>query len=244
MNEILRQLYERKSVRVFEDRPISAEDKAAILEAAILAPTAGCKQFYTILDITDQALKERLAVTCHNQPFIAKAKMVLIFLADCSKWYLGFKDAGADPMKPGPGFLLLAAADACIAAQNAVTAAESLGIGSCYIGDILENAEEHRKLLDLPSYVVPAAMLVFGYPAESQKTREKPLRAGIDKVVSENTYPKMDSEKLRSVFGVRTGNMPYEEWMKKFCERKYNSDFSVEMQRSAAIYLKDFDPEV
>ena len=85
MNEVLQQLYDRKSVRVFEEREISPEDKAAILKAAVMAPTAGNQQLYTILDITDQEKKELLVETCDHQPFIAKGKMVLVFCADCRK---------------------------------------------------------------------------------------------------------------------------------------------------------------
>lgn len=87
MNEILKSLHGRKSVRVFEERKIPASIKREILLAAMAAPSAGNQQLYTILDITDQSIKNRLAVTCDNQPFIAKAPMVLIFLADCQKWY-------------------------------------------------------------------------------------------------------------------------------------------------------------
>ena len=87
MNDVIKQLYERKSVRVFEDREITPEEKNFILEAAVMAPTAGKQQLYTILDITDQDLKDRLAETCAHQPFIARAKLVLIFCADCRKWY-------------------------------------------------------------------------------------------------------------------------------------------------------------
>ena len=67
-NETLRQLDARKSVRAFEEREISAQDKAAILRAAAMAPTAGNQQLYTILDITDPALRARLAETCDHQP--------------------------------------------------------------------------------------------------------------------------------------------------------------------------------
>ena len=149
-NRIIQSLYDRKSVRVFEDRRIGEEEKRAILEAAMQAPTAGNQQLYTILDITDAGLKQRLSVTCDNQPFIAQAPMVLVFCADVQKWYDLFIEGGADPRRPGPGDLMLAVSDACIAAQNAVTAAWSLGIGSCYIGDIMERCEEHRQMLSLP----------------------------------------------------------------------------------------------
>ena len=77
MNEVLRQLHERKSVRVYEERPIEPEVKRAILEAALQAPTAGNMALYTILDITDPEKKGLLAKSCDNQPFITKAPMVL-----------------------------------------------------------------------------------------------------------------------------------------------------------------------
>ena len=73
MNETIRQLKDRKSVRVYEDRPVEAEIKAAIIDAAIQAPTAGNMSLYTILDITDPAIKAALAESCDHQPFIATA---------------------------------------------------------------------------------------------------------------------------------------------------------------------------
>ena len=123
MNEVLSQLHARKSVRAFLDRPISPEARRAILEAACAAPTAGNQQLYTILDITDQAVKDTLADTCDHQPFIARAPLVLLFCADCQKWYDAFAAGGCSPRRPGPGDLWLALSDANIAAQNAVTAA-------------------------------------------------------------------------------------------------------------------------
>lgn len=240
MNETIRQLYARKSVREFTDREISAEQKALILEAAAMAPTAGNQQMYTILDITDQTLKERLAESCDHQPFIAKAKMVLIFCADWRKWYDAFEDAGCAPRRPGVGDMLLAVSDANIAAQNAVAAAESMGIGSCYIGDIMENCEIHREMLKLPEFVFPAAMLVFGYPTEKQLERAKPKRVPMEHIVHENGYRRMDGAELRNMFAGKAGARGYEEWMQAFCTRKYESDFSREMTRSVGEYLKDF----
>lgn len=97
MNPIIQSLRERKSVRVFTGQPITAEEKAAILESAFQAPTAGNQQLYTILDITDQTVKEKLAVLCDDQPFIAQAHMVLVFLADCKKWHDAFELEGCAP---------------------------------------------------------------------------------------------------------------------------------------------------
>lgn len=240
MNEVLAQLHARKSVRAYLDRPIPAGDKQAILEAACAAPTAGNQQLYTILDITDQALKDTLAETCDHQPFIAQAPLVLIFCADCQKWYDAFRSGGCEPRKPGAGDLLLAVSDANIAAQNAVTAAWSLGIGSCYIGDVMERCETHRELLGLPEYVFPAAMLVFGYPTEQQQAREKPRRRAMEHIVHANGYRRMDGAELEAMLADNAGARPYGEWLKAFCERKYDSAFSREMSRSVAEYLKAF----
>lgn len=200
---------------------------------------------YSILDITDKTLKEKLSVTCDNQPFIAKAPMVLVFLADYQRWYDSFCFEGCNPRKPGEGDILLACADAVIAAQNTVVAAESLGVGSCYIGDIIENCEEVRELLDLPDYVLPVAMVVYGYPAEAQRNRKKPVRFEKHYIVSENKYHRLTKEEHEKMHKTRNekAGLPdknISEDMKAFCNRKYMSDFSLEMNRSAAEYLKKF----
>lgn len=243
-NEILRALSARKSVRVFTDEPVTAEERAAILQAAFQAPTAGNQQLYTILDITDPALKATMADLCDHQPFIAKAPLCLVFLADCRRWPRAYRAAGVEePRNPGPGDLLLALADSCIAAQNAVTAAESLGIGSCYIGDVLENAEAMREALHLPAHVVPACMLVFGRPTQQQKDRKKPVRFREEAVVCENVYRDRTEAELREDFTLRGADLPefdFDRYLQAFCNRKYESDFSREMSRSAGVYLKEF----
>ena len=240
MNQTIRELYERKSVRVFADKPINAEDREAILQSACMAPTAGNQQLYTILDVKDQKIKEQLAELCDHQPFIAKADMVLVFCADCQKWYDAFVEAGCEPRNPGMGDLMLAVCDANIAAQNAVTAAWSLGIGSCYIGDIMENCEQERELLHLPEYVFPVTMLVFGYPTKQQKSRKKPERVSMHHVVHENVYRKMDGQELEEMLSPKAAAGSYEDWIQAFCNRKFNSDFSEEMTRSVEKYAEKF----
>lgn len=240
MNQVLEQLRARKSVRVFEDRQIESEKISAILEAAVNAPTAGNQQLYTVIHVTDPQLKTQLADSCDHQPFIAKAPLVLVFCADCRKWYRTFQAYGCEPRKPGVGDLMLAVSDTNIAAQNAVVAAQSLGIGSCYIGDIMENAETQRKLLSLPPYVFPAAMLVFGYPTAQQLEHPKPPRSEMHHIVHENAYRDMDAEELKQMLSVKAGARSFEEWIRAFCNRKYNSDFSREMTRSVQVFLEDY----
>ena len=241
MNEVIRQLNARKSVRAYTDREIGKAEKEAILIAAAQAPTAGNQQLYTILDITDQGIKDRLVETCDHQPMIAQAKMVLIFCADCKKWYDAYLATDCNPRKPGVGDLLLAVCDTVIAAQNAVTAAESLGIGSCYIGDVMENCEQQRELLQLPEYVMPVGMVIFGFPTQQQKDRPKPERVEQKFIVHENGYRPLSDEELEEMWTKRCGVKSYSEWMQAFCKRKYNSEFSREMSRSVAEYLSQYE---
>ena len=254
MNEIIRSLYNRKSTRSFTDQLVSEEDRVQIVEAAMQAPSAGLQMLYTILDIRDQDIKNELAISCDEQPFIARAPVVLIFLADCRRWLDCYQAAGAVYRQPGPGDLLLAFADALIAAQNAVVAAESLGLGSCYIGDILENQETVVKLLNLDKYVVPAAMLVMGYPTEKQKAVQKPKRFDKKYILRQDRYSRLPEADLRAMLEPHLGEgqepghralakdegSSFDEYMKAFCERKYMSDFAYEMTRSAEEYLKPF----
>lgn len=240
MNEIIQSLFDRKSVRVFTEEAVRPEEKALLLESAFQAPTAGCQQLYTILDVTDQAEKDLLAELCDHQPFIARAPVVLIFLADCQRWLDLYAEAGTEARDPGPGDLLLAMADALIAAQNVVTAAESLGLGSCYIGDILENQEKVKDLLGLSDYVVPAAMLVIGRPTRQQEDRPKPQRAKARYVVQENRYRRLTGPELRDMVAHETQIRGFEAWVDAFCKRKYQSAFSREMSRSAKLWLAPF----
>ena len=104
--------------------------------------------------------------------------------------------------KPEEGDLFLACCDATIAAQTAVIAAESLGVGSCYIGDITESYEVHRQLFHLPQYVVPICLVCFGYATRTQNERRRTERFHRKFIVSENHYRRLDGEELgRNVQG-------------------------------------------
>ena len=145
------------------------------------------------------------------------------------------------PSKPFYGSLF-AEADALIAAQNAVAAAHALGLGSCYIGDITENYEYHKKLLNLPLYVVPAAMLCFGYPTEQQLRRPKPPRHPVEALVHENGYCLEKSAKMPEMLGSQQEKTGEElaDYIRRFCQRKWNSDFSREMSRSCTEMVRSW----
>lgn len=225
-NIILESLYKRKSVRAYTEQPVCKQDTEAILQAAMQAPTAGNMMLYSILKITDPKTKERLAALCDHQPMIAKAPLVLVFVADYHRWQTRFRAALGTKTRPlGMGDLLLAVSDTLIAAQNAVVAAESLGLGSCYVGDVTEHFEEMQRLLRLPQETAPVALLCVGHPTEQQKRRTKPTRFAKEMVVFENAYPE-DIAPVAARIEPTEGIVP-------FYQRKFECDFSREMNRSA-----------
>ena len=257
MNQTIEILKNRKSVRAYQDVQIPEPEKALILEAAMRAPTAGNLMLYSILDITDAAVKGRLAVTCDNQPFIARAPMVLLFLADHQRWhdYFVYSDVSgycreqkAEMRKPEEGDLLLACCDALISAQTAVVAAESLGIGSCYIGDIMENYEAHRELFNLPDLVFPISLVCFGYPTEQQKQRRSPDRFPKEYIVYENKYRRLKDADFDSMFQ-NAGGMGYGDRGKdnkgknigqRVYDKKVSAEYAIEMNRSVKEMLKNW----
>lgn len=255
MNKVIETMLNRGSLRTFSDEHINDEDLDLILQCAMKAPTAGNMMTYSIIVVKSQELKDKLAVSCDNQPFIAKGDTILIFTADYSKWYKYYENnnineflAGKNERFEAPtsASLMLSVEDAMCAAQNAVIAAESLGIGSCYIGDILEQKEYHQKLLKLPEFVYPVAMLVMGHYPEDYKPRNV---GRFDKkfVVFDEEYKELSHDEIAEMYSGRDklyapknkyGADNYAQMHYCF---KVKSDFSKEMQRSVDIALNEWD---
>jgi len=257
MNPTIEVIQNRKSVRAYLEKPIPEIEREAIIEAALRSPTAGNMMLYSIIEVENQGTKEKLVKTCDNQPFIAKAPFVLLFLADYQRWYDYFIASGVPriceekniPMrKPEEGDLFLACCDALIAAQTAVIAAESLGIGSCYIGDIMENYEEHKVMFKLPQYVFPIALVCFGYPTEQQKDRRLTERFDRNYVVFQDQYRQLTPEDFDAMYAARHAQVFGDRESLKgavnvgqlMYRRKFASEFSQEMSRSVRAILKSW----
>lgn len=258
MNETIKLLTRRRSIRSYSEKEITGEEKQQILQATMQAPTAGNMMLYSIIEVTDQALKDQLAITCDHQPFIAKAPWVLMFLADYQRWYDTYRFSGVEEKckekglkyrKPQQGDLMLACCDALIAAQTAVIAAESLGIGSCYIGDILERYEEHQKMFDLPRYVLPITMVCFGRTSQPELDGKTSPRYPQKFIVHQNRYQPLQPVQLdeyetpvRERFHA-SGKFPegIENMAQQNFFRKFIADFSIEMNRSVKVMLQNWE---
>ncbi len=256
VNETLRLLMSRRSVREYDrSRPLEEGTRKAVIDAAMRAPTAGNMMLYSVIEVEDREKRERLVETCDDQPFIARAPMVLLFLADYQRTFDYFMASGVEevcgrlgrePRKPGEGELLMACCDALIAAQTAVIAAESLGVGSCYVGDIMERYEEQREMFDLPAYVFPAALVCFGYPTEEEMSREQTPRFDREFVVFRDGYRRLSGDDLARMFEERErvlfGDREEVQGLRNFGQllyfAKFDPEFARELTRSVRAAME------
>lgn len=175
-------LYQRASIHAFTDNPISQLQREAVLRAATRAPSGYSMMPFSIIDIQEKQTIEKLSVLCNNQKFIAHAPWILVFVVDYCKWidlfnHVGCFDNCQDEEKdritnPNMAELMQSVQDTMLAAGNAVIAAEAVGLGSCFIGGILDNYQEIRDLLNLPEHTIPLSMMVLGEPKD--KVAQKP----------------------------------------------------------------------
>ena len=252
MNQTIQTIQQRRSIRAFTNKALEQETIDQILHASIRSPTAGNMMLYSIIQITDPDLKKKLVTTCDNQPFIAKAPLVLIYAADYQRWFDYFLVSGVQDYceehclelrQPAEGDLMLACCDALIAAQTAVIAAQSLGVGSCYIGDIMENFEQHKELFNLPKYTFPITMLCFGYPTKSAASRKLTRRLDQEYIVHQNCYKRPTESMLRHMFAEKKpGKLPAgtANTGQRYYLRKFAADFSYEMTRSVKQAIKSW----
>jgi len=206
-NQTLQLLIERASCRSFSGKKIAPNILQHILEAGIHAPTGGNLQPYSIIKIEDDKTKQKLAEWC-TQDFIAQAAVDLLF---CIDWHRLERWAQLEiaPFSAMSSFghFWISFQDTVICAQNICTAADSLGLGSVYVGTILLFLREIRDLLQLPKGVFPVVLLCLGYPKGKRLPRKK---LGVGVVVHDEKYHEISDQKLKSAFDRKYPNVKIE----------------------------------
>jgi len=165
MNQVIDLMNNHVSVREFQ--PGTDIDDATlkeIINAGRNASTWRALQSYSIIVIRDQGLKEEIAKLTY-QPSIKNCAVFLVFVGDLARAHTAVEMHGGQ-FQPGlVESLLVPAVDASICAQNIILAAESLGLGGCYIGMVRTKSEEISELLGLAEYQYPLVGMVLGVPA-------------------------------------------------------------------------------
>jgi len=177
-NPIFDQIYRHASVRDYKSDPLPSEMVEAIVTAAQRSSTSSNLQMYSVVAVTDAAKRERLAELCNNQKHIAQAPVFLAWCADLNRLGRIAEWRGYQQVSEYVENFLLAAVDTAILMQTAALAAESLGLGMCFIGSIRNNSQAVIDLLNLPPLVFPISGMTLGWPARPHPPRPKlPNRA-------------------------------------------------------------------
>jgi FMN reductase [NAD(P)H] len=215
-NETIKLLIERASCRSFLDKKIPADVLQYILQSGTHAATGGNLQPYSIIKIEKQTTKKNLAKLCY-QKFIANAPVNLIF---CIDWHRLERWAKLEvaPFTATSAFrhFWISFQDTMIAAQNICTAADAMGLGSVYIGTVMEFFPTLKRMLKLPKGVMPVVLLCIGYPKTKLIPRKK---LGVDAVVHNEKYSELSDKQLLDVFNEKYAGMKMEitkERLKRF----------------------------
>ena len=197
MNDTLKTLLEHRTIRSYKPQAIEDAVLEQILLAATRGSTTGNMQPYSIIVTKDEAMKAKIAPLHFNQKPVLEAPVILTFCADFNRFnkWCECRDTQTDCYSNMQSFMW-AAIDAVIAAQNACIAAESFGLGICYIGTVTYNAKELSEIYQLPKHVMPIACITVGYPAENPLLTDRlPLEAIIHSEVYHD-YSSEDIDKL------------------------------------------------
>ncbi|NLN41564.1 MAG: NADPH-dependent oxidoreductase [Clostridiales bacterium] len=190
MNETIRTQLSHRTIREFKDQKIPHEVFEQLIEVARRTATSTGMQASSIIRVTDPEMKKKIAEIC-NQEYVARVAALLIFIVDQYRNNQIAKEKNCYVETAGDMDRFFAAfTDACLMAQNLVTAAESMGLGTVYLGSILNDSEKICQLLKLPELTFPVIGLGLGYP--NQNPQLKP-RMEMRLRVFENSYKDFDS---------------------------------------------------
>ncbi len=185
-------LLQHRTIRKYTDKDITDELLNKILEAGCRASTTGNMQVYSIVVNREPAMKKQLAACHFNQPMVENAPVVLTFCADFNRFNLWCKLNHANPGYDNFLSFFTAAIDALLVAQNVCVAAESEGLGICYLGTTTYLAGKIIDLLHLPKGVVPVTTVTIGWPDENPCRIDRlPLEAILHKEIYREYSPEV-----------------------------------------------------
>ena len=210
MNEVIKLLKSHRSIRKFSDKAVDQETIHAILESGQAAATSSNVQATTVIQVNEAEHRETLATLAGGQKYVASAGAFMVFCADLKRSAQACASQGGEFSQGMTEHFIIATVDVALFAQNCAIAAESLGLGICYIGGLRNNPAEVSELLQLPENVYPVFGFCIGYPEQDPEIKP---RLPLSSVLMQDTYnesalqPGIDAydEHIRAYYRSRTG---------------------------------------
>jgi FMN reductase (NADPH) len=238
MNEVIGLMKRHTSMRKFTEQPVADELLHDILSAAQCASTSSNVQAYSIINVTDNSLRQQLSAISGNYSYVLECPVFLVWCADLFRLRAAYaRQEQGEPAYVGTmENLIVATVDTALAAQNAAVAAESLGLGIVYIGGIRNQIAEVARLLKLPQHVYPVFGMCLGYPDQQTGVRPRlPLAA----ILHENGYEQERAEEpvaeydrtMKEYITLRTGGKRTSTW---------SEDMANKLKTPARLHMKSF----
>ena len=185
MNDVIKLLNSHRSIRKFTDQEIPHGLLLELIKAGQAAATSSHVQAYTVIHVKDSDNREAIAELAGGQGYVASSAVFLVFCADMKRPTEASARTGANVERGMTEQLLVATVDTALMAQNVAVAAESEGLGICYIGGIRNNPEAVSELLRLPAHVYPVFGMCCGYPAHQPEVKP---RLPVEAILKEDYY--------------------------------------------------------
>lgn len=217
MNEVIKLLQSRSSVRKFTEQTITQDVLEELIKCGQAAATSSFIQACSVIQIKDSNKRNRLVDLTGGQSHVASASSFLLFCADMNRHKLVCDMHDSKMISGYAEQFITATVDVALFAQNVMVAAQSLGIEGVYIGGIRNNIAEVSDLLELPTLVYPVFGMCLGYPAQKPETKPRlPLSVVLktDRYQDDNdtkTISEYD-ELVRNYYRNRTGGTKETTW--------------------------------
>ncbi|MFD0048619.1 oxygen-insensitive NADPH nitroreductase [Actinomycetes bacterium NPDC127524] len=239
MNDMIEKILDHRSVRSFKDKLLSKEQIHEIVKSAQAASTSSFIQAYTIIGVTDPEKKAALAELAGPQKYVAENGHFFVFCADLHRLELIGEMENEDFTESieSTEKFMVALIDAALAAQNAALAAESMGLGICYIGGIRNNLDGVKEILNIPERVIPLFGMAVGYP---DSLNDKKPRLPLENVYHENGYAEKEVLISQLEDYNRTISAYYKERTNGVRNDTWTSQMAGMIKQKSRMYMKDF----
>jgi nitroreductase len=217
MNQVIELLKNHRSIRKFKDKPIDENLFIQLILSGQASASSSFLQGVTIMRVTDPAKRLAFRKIAAGQTYVETAPEFLVFCADLCRPMRLCTEHGGNPTEGLTEQFIITTVDVALYAQNIAVAAESAGLGICYIGAIRNDAAKSAELLDLPQQVYPVFGMCIGWP--DQDPEVKP-RLPVSVILKENNYS-IDGEaeacatydeEMRSYYAKRSANIKIQGW--------------------------------
>ncbi|SIS38372.1 oxygen-insensitive NADPH nitroreductase [Salimicrobium flavidum] len=239
MNSTIETILNHRSIRSFEETKLEDDTIQTLVESAQQASTSSYMMAYSIIGITDEEKKQQLQ-DVSGHPHVTNNSHLFIMCADYRRLTYDADEKTKENMEKNlenSEHLMTATIDAALAAQNIAIAAESMGLGMCYLGSLRNDIQKVDEILNLPDHVAPLFGIAIGVPAE---TPEKKPRLPFETVYFENEYKDHEEEirkfnnQISDYYASRSSNQRQDTWTLQMQRR-----FQNPIRMDVTDYLKD-----